>query len=89
MFSIIIQATSREIRQILATNPGLPSLLRNVDKLRGKEREETLEALLGVSLRPPEISAAPGDVDAVQDLAAAIEKCVRGAKHDTLGLDWN
>ncbi|GJJ15541.1 hypothetical protein Clacol_009819 [Clathrus columnatus] len=82
-------ATSREIRQILASNPGLPALLREVDKLRGKEREETLESLLGVSLKPPAISVAPGDVDVIKDLAAAIEKSVRGAKHDMLGLDWD
>lgn len=87
-FSQLSRATSQEIRHILASGPNLPTLLRKVDKLRGKEREETLEALLEVSLRHPDISVAPGDADALKNLAAAIERCVRGVKPDTLGLDW-
>jgi hypothetical protein len=43
-------ATSPSIRKALSSNPNLPNLLRSIDRLRGAEREEELQRLLGISV---------------------------------------
>ena len=45
------KATSPAVRAALTANPGLKEVLRTIDGLRGSEREEALQAALGVSRR--------------------------------------
>ncbi|KAH8118965.1 hypothetical protein DFH11DRAFT_1685992 [Phellopilus nigrolimitatus] len=42
-------ATSPAVRRALASHPRLPSILRSLDQLRGPEREEALQRVLGVA----------------------------------------
>lgn len=89
-------ASSPAIRAALSSNPCLLPLLRKLDKLRGTEREEALEALLGVT---PDRSTSHGqrtaprtpdseEVKAFKQLAEAVEQSVREEKANVLGLDW-
>ena len=91
-------ATSPEIREVLANNPRLPELLRYLDALKGREREEELYEILGVSVQDsnqrggssqsrskPNIDE--DDTRVLRQLAALIEQAVRG-REQTLGLDW-
>ncbi|KAK7692176.1 hypothetical protein QCA50_003797 [Cerrena zonata] len=96
-------ATSPAIRDILSTNPNLRDVLRNIDQLRGEDRQDALQKALGVSVsdtKTPEIrigsvgnvgsvrGANEDDVKALRRLAEAVEGVVRGGKEGTLGLDW-
>ncbi|KAF8486524.1 hypothetical protein JB92DRAFT_3090948 [Gautieria morchelliformis] len=83
-------ATSPAIRAALSSNPSLPQLLRKVDQLRGTEREEALEFLLGVKANrvPTSFTASPEEVKAMKRLSQAVEKSVRGENAGALGLDW-
>jgi hypothetical protein len=61
-----------------------------VDKLRGTEREEALERLLGVSTGAvPDVTETKENIKAMKELAEAIETCVRRDKVGALGLDWD
>ncbi|KDQ21502.1 hypothetical protein BOTBODRAFT_88678, partial [Botryobasidium botryosum FD-172 SS1] len=83
-------ATSPDIRQILAANPRLPALLKNIDSLDGYERERTLENMLGVGRDrkgDSKSSDDPDDVKAMRALAEAVEKAVRREDY-VPGLDW-
>lgn len=44
-----LTATSSDIRKALSQNTNLPRILRALDSLRGTQREETLQRVLGVS----------------------------------------
>jgi zinc finger HIT domain-containing protein 3 len=89
-------ATSPAIRAALSSSPSLPPLLRKVDRLRGAEREEALELLLGVKAnrgiphgqRATSFTASPEEIKAMKRLSQAVEKSVRGENADALGLDW-
>lgn len=89
-----LEATSPAVRRALASNPQLPALLRSVDALRGFDREEALERMLGVSGGGGQGSTLLGsgqaeeDMHALRELAEAVEGAVRGGKQDVLGLDW-
>jgi len=90
-------ATSPGIRDVLANNPRLPDILRSVDALKGRDREDALYEILGVS--PHENNTGRGfenrsrlgiddeDSKVLRQLAASVEQAVRGEKQ-TLGLDW-
>ncbi|PPQ78119.1 hypothetical protein CVT25_015644 [Psilocybe cyanescens] len=85
-------ATSPAIRKILSEHKNLPELLTSIDKLRGPDREHTLQKALGITapeiddqLRPPDLGE---DVLALRELAEAIEAAVRGGNQSALGLDW-
>ena len=78
---------------MFASHPQLAGLLRNIDSLRGEDREEALERALGVHV--PAIGTQPSigsklddDTIALRALAEAVELAVRGDKSDALGLDW-
>ena len=85
-------ATSPAVRKILAEHKNLPELLTSIDKLRGLERQEALQRVLGVTA--PEIedqltqSQPSEEVLALRALAEAIEGAVRGGNDSTLGLNW-
>lgn len=93
---ITCTATSSAIRAALSSNPSLPPLLRKLDQLRGTEREEALERLLGVTRdraashgQQVTLHAAESEeVRALKQLAEAVERSVRGEITDALGLDW-
>lgn len=73
--------------------PQLATLLRNIDSLRGDEREDALERALGVNApaigtEPPLGSKLDEDTLSLRTLAEAVEGAVRGDKVDSLGLDW-
>jgi len=80
---------------VLATHPRLPTLLTSIDKLRGPEREDALQRILGVNIQQ---LRSPGgnkisleldeDTNALRQLAEAVEAAVRGGKAGILGLDW-
>ena len=55
--------------------------------MRGQEREEALERLLGVTQDSTTVESEE-DIRAMKELAEAVEKCVRGEKPDAMGLDW-
>ncbi|KAF8578062.1 hypothetical protein K439DRAFT_1648864 [Ramaria rubella] len=89
-------ATSSAIRSALSST-NLPVLLRRIDKLRGSEREEALESLLGVTVERisphrrqawPNMAKPDENIRALKEFAEAVEKAVRGEKADALGLDW-
>lgn len=52
-------ATSAAIRKALSQNPNLRRILQALDSLRGAQREETLQRVLGVSRNAQCIAAAP------------------------------
>lgn len=87
---------SPAIRAVMSSSPSLPPLLQKIDKLRGSEREEALERLLGVSTGRGKTHGQPGtshpldseEVKALKQLAEAVEKVVRGDQTEVLGLDW-
>ncbi|TDL24287.1 hypothetical protein BD410DRAFT_820434 [Rickenella mellea] len=88
-------ATSPMIRETLLTSPRLPQLLRSIDNLRGSERYEALQRVLGVTQgvnnsNRPEFAddIDEEDAKALKSFATAIEKAVRGERKDALGLDW-
>lgn len=90
-------ATSPRVRAALAAHPRLKEILRNIDGLRGAEREDALQRALGVSagdvrgsVQAPlaGLGAQSEDVKALRELAEAVEAAVRGGKQDALGLDW-
>ena len=88
-------ATSPAIRNALAAYPRLPGLLTSIDRLRGPDREDALQHALGVNVEQlqdpggtkvsPELNE---DVNALRQLAEAVEAEVRGGKAGVLGLDW-
>jgi len=92
-------ATSSTIRRVLEDNPQIQNIVRSIDKLRGREREDALERALGVT-RPGQDVFLPGrgvlntneqsdeDIQALRQLAEAVEIAVRGNQHNGLGLDW-
>lgn len=92
-------ATSPPIRNILASNPRLPGILRSLDGLQGQSREDNLMQVLGVSDKgsalpsafrvQPNLQLSDNDANDVRKLAEAIEAAVRGGRSDTLGLDWD
>jgi hypothetical protein len=83
------------IRETLLSNSRLPQLLRSIDNLRGSERDEALQRVLGVT-QGADDSRRPGFADEIDEedaktlksFATAIEKAVRGERKDALGLDW-
>jgi zinc finger HIT domain-containing protein 3 len=89
---------SPAIRAAISSSPSLPPLLRKLHKLRGSEREEALEQLLGVmTIRGAPhgqhgtshaLDSGSEEVKALKQLAEVVEKAVRGDKTDALGLDW-
>ncbi|KAJ7858447.1 hypothetical protein B0H13DRAFT_2237584 [Mycena leptocephala] len=89
-------ATSPAIRTALAAHPNLPALLTAIDKLRGPDREDTLQRALGVtapaiassSTTNSGVAQLSEDVLALRALAEAVEAAVRGGRADALGLDW-
>jgi len=88
-------ATSPAIRRAFETHPRLPSLLKNIDRLRGPDREDALQHALGVNvgqLKDPAGNKLPldsdSDIRALRQLAEAVEAAVRGGKEGVLGLDW-
>ena len=86
-------ATDTTIRKILGENESLQRLLREIDALRGAERERALQRALGVSagdLRDFDVVREGEDVVALRKLGEAVEACVRGKGGDVaLGLDWD
>ncbi|KAH7903662.1 hypothetical protein BJ138DRAFT_1167798 [Hygrophoropsis aurantiaca] len=92
-------ATSPAIRAVLESNPRLPALLIEIDKLRGPEREDALQRALGVDSRrlnePHQLRSADngggdqGDMNMLRALAEAVEAAARGGKEGVLGLDWD
>lgn len=85
-------ATSPKIREILNKHDNLRYLLTSIDKLRGSEREETLQKALGVTApdidhqrKPEELSE---DTLALRELAEAVEAAIRGGNDSALGLNW-
>lgn len=92
-------ATSSTIRRVLEDNPQIQDIVRSIDKLRGREREDALERALGVT-RPGQDVFLAGrgvlntneqsdeDIQALRQLAEAVEIAVRGSQHNGLGLDW-
>lgn len=88
---MIFPASSAAIRNILSSNPNLKSVLRQVEELRGSDREEALEQLLGVSVRKHgliSLKASEDDIKAMKEFSEALEKCIRGNEEDARGLDW-
>jgi hypothetical protein len=88
-------ATSPAIRQALDKHPRLPNLLKNIDRLRGPDREDALQRALGVNfgqLKDPAGNQLLLDPDsdgcALKQLAEAVEAAVRGGNEGVLGLDW-
>lgn len=94
-------ATSPTIRQVLEAFPQLPSLLTNIDTLRGAERERAIQTALGVTnaqiqeqanavntLNAHGVNELGEDIIALRALAEAVEGAVRGDKTGALGLDW-
>ncbi|KAH9932457.1 uncharacterized protein B0H18DRAFT_985602 [Fomitopsis serialis] len=88
-------ATSPSIRRTLAAHPRLPTLLRQIDALRGPAREAALERALGVAdPSPNDTRGGVGrgedgeDKKALRELAEAVEAAVRGGREGMLGLDW-
>ncbi|KAH8831363.1 hypothetical protein DL96DRAFT_1667706 [Flagelloscypha sp. PMI_526] len=85
-------ATSENLREILSENPKLKEMLINIDKLRGREREDALQRALGVSAH--DLNTRTGNVPLDEDtltlrrFAETVENAVRGEKTDSLGLDW-
>jgi len=70
-------------------------LLKNIDRLRGPDREDALQHALGVNvgqLKDPTGNKLPldsdSDIRALRQLAEAVEAAVRGGKEGVLGLDW-
>ncbi|CAL1706114.1 unnamed protein product [Somion occarium] len=56
-------ATSTAIRHVIAEHPRLRDILRNIDQLRGEDRQDALQRALGVSTsdgRPPGINPSVG-----------------------------
>ena len=47
-YNFFTPATSPAVRRILSFNPNLPNILRSIDRLRGAEREEELQRVIGV-----------------------------------------
>ncbi|KIK10510.1 hypothetical protein PISMIDRAFT_690980, partial [Pisolithus microcarpus 441] len=98
-------ATSPSIRTLLTANPRLQALLTSIDQLRGAEREEALQRVLGIDGRQikhgskwqvrnvdetqMQAHETDEDIKAFRMLAEAIETAVRGGKNDVLGLDWD
>jgi len=89
-------AVSPTIRSVLSNNPNLKNILISIDKLRGSDREEALQRALGVSVSSasavatgPTAGIAQDDMQALRELAEAIESAVRGSKDGALGLDWD
>jgi len=97
-------ATSEAVRKALKSHPSLPALLRQIDSLRGQEREDALQQALGVSASDdlgqsgsrssqrhqfaPVIVKTDEERAALRAVAEAVESAVRGGKEGTLGLDW-
>ncbi|EGO25968.1 hypothetical protein SERLADRAFT_437702 [Serpula lacrymans var. lacrymans S7.9] len=87
-------ATSPVIRNILAKNPRLITLLTSLDSLQGAGREDALQGALGVhrsqtgAHQHQKAAESDEDVLALRTLTEAIEAAVRGEKEGTLDLDW-
>lgn len=96
-------ATSPAVRKALTAHPSLPVLLRQIDALRGQEREDALQEALGVGAaddlglsasrhtygRSSEpLVKTDEERDALRALAEAVESAVRGGQDGVLGLDW-
>jgi len=93
-------ATSPAIRGILSENPQLRDILRSIDGQRGRDREDAFEKALRVSRSDQESFHVGGitqstnreyqdeDVQAMRQLAEAVESAVRGDRLGALGLDW-
>jgi len=86
------KAMSPQVRKVLEKHDKLPGLLAQIDKLRGREREEALQQHLGVTsaqidtqLRAPTLDE---NTLALRELAEAIEGAVRRKDPSALGLDW-
>ncbi|ESK88303.1 hit-type zinc finger protein [Moniliophthora roreri MCA 2997] len=81
-------ATSQRIRTILSNNLNLRATLRDIDRLKGSEREEALQKALGVH----ELDRRDGEVNeemlVLREFAEVIEAAVRGDNADALGLRW-
>lgn len=92
---VIPLATSPAIRRAFEMHPRLPSLLKDIDQLRGPDREHALQRALGVNVEQLKDSAGnklpldpESDLCALRQLAEAVEAAVRGGKEGVLGLDW-
>lgn len=89
-----LSATSVAVRKILSEHPDLKPLLRSVDSLRGREREETLQSALGVSQANDQghsganrLGIGQENIEAMRQLSSAIEVAIRGDRPSALGLD--
>ena len=93
-----IIATSPGIRDVLTNNPRLPDILRSIDTLKGRDREDALYEILGASLNEnsstgrgfesrSRLGIDDEDSKVLRQLAALVEQAVR-VKEQTLGLDW-
>jgi len=87
-------ATSVAVRKALSEYPDLKPLLRSVDSLRGREREDSLQRALGVSQANPQGASSTNklgicqeDVEAMRWLSSAIDAAIRGDRPSALGLD--
>ncbi|KAK7044165.1 hypothetical protein VNI00_007885 [Paramarasmius palmivorus] len=81
-------ATSQGIRTILTKNAGLRDTLRDIDKLKGGEREDALQRALGVHALGKRDGEVGEETLALRKFAEAVEAAVRGDKVDALGLRW-
>lgn len=89
-YNVLGEATSRKIREIFATHPGLKDRLRAIDALQGDQRSWELEKVLGVAVGADGRIIGGGgskeDMEALRALAEAVEEVSRGEQG--VGLDW-
>ena len=89
-----LSATSATVRKVLSEHPDLKPLLRSIDSLRGRGRDEALQSALGVFQANPQGESGASrprisetDIGTMQQLSSAIEAAIRGDKPNALGLD--
>ena len=89
-----LSATSVAVRKALSEHQDLKPLLRSIDSLRGREREEALQSALGVSQTnhqgdsgTKKLGIGKEDIEAMRRLSSAIETAIRGDRPSALGLD--
>jgi len=84
-------ASEPKLRELFKTKPELRALLRDIDVLRGPERNQALEYLLSVNdfpLPPSSIDSATTQesLEAFKEFAKVVQACIGGEKR---GLDWD
>lgn len=89
--SLPLSATSVDVRRVFTEHPDLKPLLRSIDSLRGREREEALQCALGVSQAnhtgATKLGIGEEDIEAMRQLSSTVEAAIRGDKPSALGLD--